>query len=253
MENQEAGIIYSKLIKIMTDIGPVKKDKTNENQGWAFRGVDDFMNALNPLFAKHGVIPIMAVQNSKREKIIAKSGATIISTLLDIKITLYAEDGSNVDLFVYGEAMDLGDKSTNKAMSYGFKYAMMFTFCIPTDDIDDGDKDTFDIKGEEKQNAKNDLDDKKTPQKLNNKQTPSTQPEQPKKREKSDDATQQDWDKFVIDIAPFVLDELDEAFIARVLKERCMYGELLEAFDKIKKNPLKQAGNLDNGNSKDPG
>ncbi len=38
----------------------------------------------------------------------------------------------------YGEAMDSGDKSTNKAMSAAYKYAAMQAFCIPTE----GDHDT---------------------------------------------------------------------------------------------------------------
>ena len=38
-----------------------------------------------------------------------------------------------------GEAMDTGDKATNKAMSAAMKYALLQTFCIPTEE---GGKDT---------------------------------------------------------------------------------------------------------------
>ncbi len=43
------------------------------------------------------------------------------------------EDGSIHTVTTYGEAMDSGDKATNKAMSIAFKYAAFQAFCIPTE------------------------------------------------------------------------------------------------------------------------
>ena len=57
-----------------------------------------------------------------------------------IKFTFYAEDGSFVESTIVGEAMDTGDKATNKAMAIAYKYACFQVFCIPTADmVDDPD------------------------------------------------------------------------------------------------------------------
>ena len=60
-------------------------------------------------------------------------------TRLKINFGFYAEDGSHVDAVVIGEAMDTGDKASNKALSIGLKYAMLQVFCIPTEDEKDPD------------------------------------------------------------------------------------------------------------------
>ncbi len=53
------------------------------------------------------------------------------------------KDGSLHTVVMYGEAMDSGDKATNKAMSAAFKYACLEVFCIPTEGlIEDADATT---------------------------------------------------------------------------------------------------------------
>ena len=44
------------------------------------------------------------------------------------------EDDSKHTVTTYGEAMDSGDKATNKAMSIAYKYAAFQAFCIPTEE-----------------------------------------------------------------------------------------------------------------------
>ncbi|SPW12874.1 Uncharacterised protein [Cronobacter sakazakii] len=44
------------------------------------------------------------------------------------------KDGSVHTVVTYGEAMDSGDKATNKAMSIAYKYAAFQAFCIPTEE-----------------------------------------------------------------------------------------------------------------------
>ena len=51
-----------------------------------------------------------------------------------------ASDGSKHTNSAYGEAMDRGDKATNKAMTAAYKYALFEAFCIPTEGSDDADR-----------------------------------------------------------------------------------------------------------------
>ena len=50
-----------------------------------------------------------------------------------------AEDGSKHIVKTFGEAMDSGDKATNKAMSAAYKYACLQAFSIPTEGDNDAD------------------------------------------------------------------------------------------------------------------
>ena len=57
-----------------------------------------------------------------------------------------SEDGSKHTVTTYGEAMDSGDKATNKAMSAAYKYACMQAFSIPTEGDNDADATTHEVK-----------------------------------------------------------------------------------------------------------
>jgi hypothetical protein len=56
-----------------------------------------------------------------------------------------AEDGSKHTARTFGEAMDSGDKATNKAMSAAYKYMAFQTFAIPTEGDNDADNHTHEI------------------------------------------------------------------------------------------------------------
>ena len=45
---------------------------------------------------------------------------------------------------VFGEAMDSGDKATNKALSAAYKYAALQVFCVPVD-ADDADHSSHEV------------------------------------------------------------------------------------------------------------
>lgn len=134
--------IYESINAIMQDMGAIGKDKVNKIQNFKFRGIDDVMNALKPLLAKHKVFVVPQVITHEREERQTKSGGNLIFSLCDIKFTFYAEDGTFVEAITTGEGMDSGDKATNKAMAIAFKYALFQVFCIPTEEMKDPDADT---------------------------------------------------------------------------------------------------------------
>ena len=124
----------------MEDIGAVSKSKRNtQGAGFMYRGIDDVMNALNPAMAKHKLFVVPEILEQIREERTSKAGGGLTYSICKIKYTFYAEDGTNVSATVIGEAMDSGDKSTNKSMSIAFKYACFQVFCIPTEEMIDPD------------------------------------------------------------------------------------------------------------------
>ena len=136
---EQPGKIYSAIIAVMQDVGAIGKNKTNQSQGFKYRGVDDVMNALSPAFIKHKVFAVPEVIDQSRSERKTANGGTLTYSVCRMKYTFYAEDGSNVSVTVIGEGMDSGDKASNKAMAVAFKYACFQLFCIPTEEMVDPD------------------------------------------------------------------------------------------------------------------
>jgi hypothetical protein len=135
--------VYQAINKVMADCPAIGKDRKNAQQGFSYRGVEDVMNELKPLFSKYGlfVVPSEIIESGREERV-TKSGGNMIYTTLKMKYTFYALDGSNLSASVQSEGMDTADKSSNKAIAAAFKYVCTQTFCIPTSDIEDADKTT---------------------------------------------------------------------------------------------------------------
>lgn len=133
--------IYETIPAVMAEIGAIGKDSWNK-QGFAYRGIDAVMNALNPAMTKYKMFVIPKVLDQRREERQAAKGSNLIYSICTVEYTFYAEDGSSVSATVIGEGMDSGDKATNKAMSAAFKYACFQTFCIPTEEMKDPDAET---------------------------------------------------------------------------------------------------------------
>ena len=117
MEN----LIYKKIPVIMWKIGVIGKDRTNKIQNYQFRWIDDMYNALNQHLAEEKVFFTSEILSTQREERESKNGGTLIYSVITMKFTAYAEDGSSVSSTTVGESMDSWDKSMNKAMSTAYK------------------------------------------------------------------------------------------------------------------------------------
>jgi len=132
--------IYRSIAGVIADVGAVAKDKVNKQQGFKFRSIDDVYNALHPALAKNKVFIVPRIIEQTREVVgVTKNGAKMTLVICKIKFTFYAEDGSHIESVIIGEALDTGDKATNKAMAIAYKYACFQVFCIPTEEMLDPD------------------------------------------------------------------------------------------------------------------
>jgi hypothetical protein len=148
-------LIFKKMTLVMAEIKAVGKDQKNSQQGFNFRGIDDMLNSLNPCLTKHGIFlapKVISFTQDMRE-VTRSSGKTGIDkhVHLLVEYTFYAEDGSSVVIGpISSEGLDSGDKATNKALSSALKYALIQTFAVPTEDMDDSDKTSPEIVKEDK-------------------------------------------------------------------------------------------------------
>ena len=146
--------IFESINKIMEQIGAIGKNTKNQQQGFMYRGIDDVMNALSPALTANKVFVVPEVLEQTREERTSikkdnygnEKTSTLLYSIIKVKYTFYAEDGSNVCATVIGEGMDSGDKATNKAMSIAFKYACFQVFCIPTEEMVDPDAECHEVK-----------------------------------------------------------------------------------------------------------
>ena len=127
METQK--LIYKNIIAVLKDIGVIGK-KTSDLP-FQFRSIDDVVNALHPLFQKHGIFIVSEIieQNTVTRNI---NEALLLWTTINVKFTFYAEDGSSVTSIMRGEAADDSDKGTSKCMSIALRNALTQMFLIPT-------------------------------------------------------------------------------------------------------------------------
>ena len=126
----------------------IAKDRTNTQpgSGYKFRGIDDVYNALAPVLAQHDLIVIPRVLSREQVERKNSKGNALFYVTCQVEFTLICSvDGSSIQAVTYGEAMDSGDKATNKAMSAAYKYMAMQTFCIPTEGDNDADATTHEV------------------------------------------------------------------------------------------------------------
>lgn len=140
MKEEHKKNIFETIDLIMKEVPAIGKTKQNTKQNYKFRGIDDVMNKLQPIFAKYKLFVVPEVLEQTREERKTSMGGTLLYSICKIKYTFYAEDGSHVEATVIGEGMDSGDKASNKAMAIAFKYALFQVFCIPTEELKDPDK-----------------------------------------------------------------------------------------------------------------
>lgn len=128
--------IYESIAAIQADVDFIGKDKQTETgQKFKYRGVDQVLNTLHPLFVKHKVFAVPEVlEVLNREWKTTQKGGVVVYQTAKVKYTFYAEDGSSVSATVLGEAMDSGDKASNKCMSVAYKYACFQILSIPTEE-----------------------------------------------------------------------------------------------------------------------
>jgi len=67
-------LIYAAIAAMVGEIGAITKDKRNtQGTGYNYRGIDDVMNALNPLLAKHQVFIVPEALDKTREERASRS------------------------------------------------------------------------------------------------------------------------------------------------------------------------------------
>lgn len=141
--------VYKAINAVQNELSKIgiTKDRTNhQGSGYKFRGIDDVYNTISPLLAQHGLCILPRVIDRECVERSSAKGNALFYVTVEVEFDFVsAEDGSKHTVKTFGEAMDSGDKATNKAMSAAYKYAAFQAFAIPTQGDNDADYLTHEV------------------------------------------------------------------------------------------------------------
>jgi hypothetical protein len=126
--------VVEALSAVMAEVQAVGKKDRNSQQGYDFRGIDAVVNAVGPVFRKHGVIALPHKSEARYRDVQTSTGKPSRECTVTVTYRFYGPAGDFIDCEVPGESMDFGDKGAPKAMSVAYRIALLQALCIPTHD-----------------------------------------------------------------------------------------------------------------------
>jgi hypothetical protein len=138
-------LVYRAINAVAADLADagIPKSHSNEAEGYDYRSIDDVLNRLAPLLAKHRLCVLPRVLYRRAVERRGEQSSTLIAVELKVAFDfISADDGSRHTIKVFGEALDAADKATAKAMAAAFKIAMIQSLCIPVPGNEDADRQT---------------------------------------------------------------------------------------------------------------
>ena len=137
-----APAVYKAITAIAADLSDagIAKRLRNERDDYRYRSIDDVLNRLSPLLAKHKLCVLPRVLERTSSDRVGDGDLLLVGVALRVAFDLVSSiDGSSHTVEAFGEALDASDKATAKAMSSAYKHAMLQAFCVPVAQVDDAD------------------------------------------------------------------------------------------------------------------
>lgn len=145
--------VYKAIVAVTGELAKegIKKGRTNQQQGFKYRGIDDVYCALSSLLAAHNLCILPRIISKDVVERVNAKGTALFYTTVEAEFDMVsAIDGSRHTVRSYGEAMDSGDKSIGKAMSYAYKAMAFMAFAIPTEGDNDPDATTHEVQPQQR-------------------------------------------------------------------------------------------------------
>ena len=141
--------VYKAITAIAAELSGagIPKRHRNERDDYRYRSIDDVLNRLSPLLAKHKLCVLPRVLERTSTDRVGEADLLLVGVALRVAFDLVSSaDGSIHTVEAFGEALDASDKATAKAMSSAYKHAMLQVFCVPVAQIADTDASSHRLK-----------------------------------------------------------------------------------------------------------
>ncbi len=128
----------------MQEVKGIDKSMTVGSGTYSYKGVSDQVvkEILQPAMIKNGlsIVPTNVEAKVTTDRWV-DGGKQKQSTFTEVttEYLLIHSSGESIKLAGYGHGVDNQDKGAGKATTYALKYALLYTFLIPTGKIDDAD------------------------------------------------------------------------------------------------------------------
>ncbi len=128
----------------MQEVKGIDKSMTVGSGSYSYKGVSDQVvkEILQPAMIKNGlsILPTNVEAKVTTDRWV-DGGKQKQSTFTEVttKYLLIHSSGESIELAGYVHGVDNQDKGAGKATTYALKYALLYTFLIPTGKIDDAD------------------------------------------------------------------------------------------------------------------
>lgn len=147
MENNKNEIAKA-ILSVMNEVKGIDKSMTVGTGQHSYKGVPDqeVKKIIGAAMQKNGLcilpIGVKAKTQIDRWEEVANNYSKqkqSVFTEAETKYLLLHESGQSIELSGYGHGVDSQDKGAGKATTYALKYALLYTFLVPTGKIDDAD------------------------------------------------------------------------------------------------------------------
>ena len=146
MENKAN--LYKAIINVMKSVKNIDKSMTVGTGNSSYKGVadKDVKQIIGKAMEDNGlaILPIgieskVSIDRWEEESNYGKKTKQSAFTEVTTKYLLIHESGESEEIVGYGHGVDTQDKGAGKATTYALKYALLYTFMVPTGKIDDAD------------------------------------------------------------------------------------------------------------------
>jgi hypothetical protein len=136
------------ILSVMDEVKGIDKSMQVGSGNMAYKGVPDqeVKKIIGNAMAKNGLclLPIEVDPTTQIDRWEQEWNGQVkqkqsVFTEVKAKYLLLHESGESIELQGYGHGVDSQDKSAGKATTYALKYALLYTFLVPTGKIDDSD------------------------------------------------------------------------------------------------------------------
>jgi hypothetical protein len=154
-ESNKPKSLTSAILQVMDECKSVEKGLTVGAGKNSYKGVSDkdVKQLIQPALVRAGLViipisvdPVVKIERWEENTNYGVKQKQQILTETKVTFELIHESGESRQIVGYGHGIDSQDKSAGKAMTYALKYALLYTFMIPTGAIDDADTDHSDNK-----------------------------------------------------------------------------------------------------------
>jgi hypothetical protein len=137
------------VLAVMDEVKNIEKGMTVGSGQMSYKGVSDkdVKLKVGQAMQKHGLclLPISVEDEMRIDRWEETNGnytkqKQSVFVSVRTRYMMLHESGESMEIAGYGHGTDPQDKAAGKATTYALKYALLYTFLVPTGDIDDADK-----------------------------------------------------------------------------------------------------------------